>query len=98
MTIEVHVQARVESGGLADFNEAVRRYQDYARSHGYAVARVLFGLAGKMNTVRLVYTYEDLSAYEAHEVQTLTDRGYAEVAQQMRLVDGSVRYEVYRQI
>ena len=98
MAIEVHVQARVESGGLADFTEAVRRYQDYARSHGYAVARVLFGLAGEMNTIRLVYAYEDLNAYEAHEARTLTDRGYAEVAQQMRLVDGSVRYEVYREL
>lgn len=97
MAIEVHVTARVESGGLADFTEAVQRYQAYARDHGYAVARVLFGLAGEMNTVRLVYQYDDLNSYDAHEVRTLTDRGYAEVAQQMRLVDGSVRYEVYRE-
>ena len=98
MAIEVHVHARVESGGLADFNEAVRRYQEYASDHGYAVARVLFGLAGEMNTVRLVYHYDDLNGYEAHEARTLTDRDYAQVASQMRLVDGSVRYEVYREI
>lgn len=96
MAVEVHVSGRVEPGRLADFNEAVKRYQDYARSHGYAVAKVLFGLAGAMNTVRLVYSYDDLNGYEAHEVRTLTDRAYAEIAQQMVLVAGSVHYEVYR--
>ncbi len=98
MAIEVHVHGRVEPGQLAGFNEAVKRYQEYAESHGYAVPKVLFGLAGEMNTVRFVYSYEDLNAYEAHEVRTLTDRSYAEIAQQMGLVAGSVHYEVYREL
>ena len=96
MPIEVHVMGRVASGRLADFHEAVKRYQEYAHVHGYAVAKVLFGLAGEMNTVRLVYQYEDLNGYESHEVRTLTDRTYAEIAQQMGFVDGSLRYEIYR--
>ncbi len=96
MGIEVHVQGRVESGHLADFYEAVKKYQEYAKSHGYTVAKVLFGLSGQMNTVRLVYQYDDLNGYESHEVRTLTDRDYAEIAQQMRFVDGSSRYEIYR--
>ena len=80
MSVEIHVMGRVASGRLADFYEAVNRYREYAQSHGYAVATVLFGLAGEMNTVRLVYHYEDLNAYESHEVRTLTDRAYAEIA------------------
>ncbi len=51
-----------------------------------------------MNTIRLIYTYEDLNGYEDHETRTLTDREYAEVGQQMGFVVGSVRYEIYRQI
>lgn len=96
MAIEVHVQGRVESGRLADFHDTVKRYQEYAQTHGYGVAKVLFGLAGEMNTVRLVYHFQDLNAYEAHEVRTLTDREYANLAQQMGFVDGSLHYAVYR--
>ena len=59
---------------------------------------MLFGLGGKMNTIRLIYTYEDLNGYEEHETRTLTDRQYVEAGQQLGFVDGSVRYEIYRQI
>ncbi len=95
MAIEVHVRGRIESGRLADFHDAVKRYQEYADANGYAVARVLLGLAGPMNSVRLVYHYPDLNAYAAHEVRTLTDREYAEIAQQMGFVDGSLHYEIF---
>ncbi len=98
MAVEIHVQGQIEPGRLADFREAVERYRAYARGHGYAEPQVLFGLSGKMNTIRLVYTYEDLNGYEEHETRTLTDRDYAEVGQQLGFVNGSVRYEVYRQI
>ncbi len=93
MAIEVHVQGQIEPGRLADFREAVGRYRAYAHEHGYAEPEVLFGLSGKMNTIRLIYTYEDLNGYEDHETRTLTDREYAEVGQQMGFVVGSVRYE-----
>ena len=98
MAIEVHVHGRVESGRLADFHDAVKRHQAYAEAHGYALAHVLLGLAGPMNSVRLVYHYPDLNAYAAHEVRTLTDREYAEIAQQMGLIDGSVHYEIFHAV
>ena len=98
MSIEVHVQGQIEPGRLADFRDAVERYRAYAHEHGYAEPEVLFGLSGKMNTIRLVYAYEDLNGYEDHETRTLTDREYAEVGQQLGFVPGSVRYEIYRHI
>jgi hypothetical protein len=98
MAVEVHVQGQIEPGHLADFREALERYAAFARDNGYAEPRVLFGLSGKMNTVRLIYTYADLNGYEEHEVRTLTDRGYAEVGQKLGFTDGSIRYELYRQI
>ena len=98
MAVEVHVQGQIEPGRLADFLEAVEHYRTYAHEHGYAEPVVLFGLSGKMNTIRLVYAYEDLNRYEEHETRTLTDREYAEAGQQLGFVAGSVHYEVYRQI
>jgi len=51
-----------------------------------------------MNAIRLVYTYEDLNGYQDHETRTLTERNYAKAGQRLGFVDGSVRYEIYRQI
>ncbi|MHB1501426.1 MAG: hypothetical protein ACYCYK_09740 [Candidatus Dormibacteria bacterium] len=59
---------------------------------------MLFGLSGLMNAIRLVYTYEDLNGYQDHETRTLTERNYAKAGQRLGFVDGSVRYEIYRQI
>ena len=98
MAIEVHVQGQIEPGRLANFRQAVEHYRTYAHEHGYAEPKVLFGLSGKMNTIRLVYTYEDLNGYEEHEIRTLTDQEYAEMGQQLGFVNGSLRYEIYRQI
>ncbi|MCL4543079.1 MAG: NIPSNAP family protein [Chloroflexi bacterium] len=98
MTVEVHVEGRVAQGKLAEFAEGVARYASYARDHGYVVPRVLQGLSGPMNTIRLVYTYDDLSAYEEHEARTLRDTGYAQAASGMGFVDGTLIYTVYRQV
>ena len=98
MAIEVHVQGQIEPGRPGDFREAVERSRAYAHEHGSAEPEVLFRLSGKMNTIRLIYTYEDLNGYEDHETRALTDREYAEAGQQLGFVNGSVRYEIYRQI
>ncbi len=95
MAVEVHVEGQVVHGRLADFTEGVRGYVEYARTHGYAVPRVLIGLSGVMNTVRLVYTYEDLGRYERDEVRTASDRDYAEAAMAMPFVEGSLRYSIF---
>lgn len=97
VAVEVHVEGRVTQGSLPSFAEGVKRYIAYARENGYAVPRVLQGLSGPMNTIRFVYTYEDLAAYQDHEARTMRDRGYAEVASGMGFVDGSLIYTIYRQ-
>ncbi|HEX5502808.1 MAG TPA: NIPSNAP family protein [Thermomicrobiales bacterium] len=96
MAVEVHVEGRIAVGRLADFFDGVRQYSAYAAAHGYAQPRVLHGLSGPMNSVRLVYTYPDLAAYEADEARTAEDRDYARAALAMPFVDGSVRYTIYR--
>ncbi len=98
MAVEVHVQGQIEPGHLADFREAVERYATFARDHGYAVPRALFGLSGKMSTVRLIHAYVDLNGYEEHEVRTVTDREYSQLGQKLGFTAGSIRCELYRQI
>ncbi|MDA8394959.1 MAG: hypothetical protein M0T72_06910 [Candidatus Dormibacteraeota bacterium] len=51
-----------------------------------------------MNTICLVYTYDDLNGYADHEPRTLTDHAYAKAGQQMGFIDSSLRHEIYRQI
>src|SRR5512138_1631194 len=98
MTVEVHVEGRVVAGRLPDFAAAVEEYKTYAAANGYAVPHVLLGLSGPMNTVRLVYRYEDLSQYDEHEFKALTDREYGQIAGAMGFADGTLTYTVYRRL
>lgn len=96
MTVQVHVDGRVTQGRLAAFADGLERYLGYAHDHGYTVPLALQGLSGPMNTIRLVYTYDDLAAYEQHEARTLRDPGYAEAASAMEFADGTITYTLFR--
>jgi hypothetical protein len=98
VSVEVHVDGRIAYGRLADFVDAVAAYRAYARAHGYGEPRVLQGLSGPMNTVRLVYTYADLAAYERHEARTAQDREYARVAAAMPFAEGTIAYAIFREV
>jgi hypothetical protein len=98
MTVEVHVEGRVLSGHLPDFAAAVERYRAYAAANGYAVPHVLLGLSGPMNTVRLVYEYDELSRYDEHELKAMTDRDYGQIAGAMGFADGTLTYTLYRRL
>jgi hypothetical protein len=98
MTVEVHVEGRVTSGRLPDFAEAVERYRAYAGANGYAVPHVLLGLSGPMNTIRLVYQYDELTQYDEHELKAMTDREYGQIAGEMGFVDGTISYTIYRRL
>lgn len=94
--IEVHVEGRIELGRLAEFGTGIERYCQYLRDHDYVVPRVLHGMSGPMNTIRLVYTYPDADAYERHERLSMGDTEYAEAAGGMPFVDGTINYCIYR--
>jgi hypothetical protein len=51
-----------------------------------------------MNTVRLVYRYEDLSRYAEHETRTMDDREYGKIAGEMGFADATISYAIYQQI
>ena len=98
MTVQVHVDGRVTQGRLTSFAEGLERYLAYAREHDYATPLVLQGLSGPMNSIRLVYTYDDLAAYELHEARTMRDPGYAEDAAAMEFADGTITYTLFRAV
>ena len=98
MTVEVHVDGRVAQGRLTTFADGLKGYLGYARDHGYTVPRVLQGVSGPMNSIRLVYTYDDLASYEEHEARTLQDAGYAAAASAMELVEGTITYSLFRMV
>jgi hypothetical protein len=98
MTVQIHVDGRVAQGRLAAFADGLDRYLGYARDHGYTLPQVLQGLSGPMNSIRLVYTYDDLAAYEEHEACALQDAGYAAAASAMELVEGTITYSLFRTV
>jgi hypothetical protein len=98
VTFEVHVEGQIAVGGMHDFTDAVEHYRAYAAENGYAVPQVLLGLSGPMNTVRLVFRYDELARYDEHEFRAMTDREYGNLAGAMGFADGTIMYTVYRQL
>jgi len=97
MAVEVHVTGRVRLGRFAEFVEAAAAWQAFRAAHGHARCRVLHGLSGEMNTVRLVFAYPDSNAYEREEARDAVDPEYGRVAGAMPFVEGSLVYEVFRE-
>jgi hypothetical protein len=96
MAVEVHVTGRIETGRFSEFTQAMNRWAQYRAEIGDAGAHVLQGLSGKMNNVRIVFTYADLAVYEREEARDALDADYAKVAGAMPFVEGTIQYEIYR--
>jgi hypothetical protein len=96
MAIEVHVTGRVELGRFAEFAAAADNWRAFRRDRGDADCRLLQALSGEMNTVRLVFAYPDLNAFEQEETRNSLDPEYARVAAAMPFVADSLSYDIYR--
>ncbi len=95
MPVEVHVAGRIATGRLAEFLEACGPWLAFRQQRGRAPARVLQGLSGPMNSVVLVFAYEDLAAYEREEAEDAADPEYARLASAMPF-EGPIVYRLYR--
>lgn len=98
MAVEVHVVGRVELGRFPEFTAAAERWRTFRRERGAADCRILQALSGEMNVVRLVFSYRDLNAYELEEGRDASDPEYARVAGEMPFVEGTLEYELYREL
>ena len=90
MAVEVHVTGRVELGRFPEFVEASERWRQLRAERRSAPCRVLQGLSGEMNLVRLVFAYPDAAAYEAEEVRDAADPEYGRVASAMPFAEGTL--------
>jgi hypothetical protein len=98
MAVEVHVVGRVELGRFGEFVAAAEEWRAFRRARGAADCRLLQALAGEMNVVRLVFSYPDLNTYELEEARDAADPEYARVASAMPFVEGTLAYQLYREI
>jgi hypothetical protein len=96
MGVEVHVEGQIRYGSMSGFRPAAERYTAYAQAHGYHVPQFLLGLSGKMNTVRLVFRYDDLAQYAEQEAAGLTDPEHGRLAGEMGFVEGTVTFAIYQ--
>jgi hypothetical protein len=98
MAVEVHVVGRVELGRFAEFTSAAEQWRAFRRSRARAECRILQGLSGEMNSVRLVFSYPDLNTYELEEGRDASDPEYGRIASAMPFVEGTLCYELYRDV
>ena len=96
MPVEVHVTGRVQLGRFPEFVVEAERWRAFRIERGSVDCRVLQGLSGEMNLVRLVFTYPDAAAYEEEEARNACDPEYGRVASAMPFVEGTLVYELYR--
>jgi hypothetical protein len=96
MAVEVHVTGRVQLGRFSEFVGACERWRRFRAARGSAPCRVLQGLSGEMNLVRMVFTYPDAAAYETEEARDAADPEYGRVAGAMPFVEGTISYDVFR--
>jgi hypothetical protein len=97
MPIEVHVTGQVQTGRFAEFIAASERWREFRATRGAAPFQILHALSGKMNTIRLVFSYPDLNTYELEEARDAADPEYGRVAGAMPFVEGTITCEIYRQ-
>ncbi len=98
MSVSIHVRGEIEYGRLHEFMQAVETFKDYRKRKGYVVPQVYLGLSGPMNTVLMTYDYDDLKVYEEEETGTARDREYARIASKMPYLEGTIHYEVFREV
>jgi hypothetical protein len=96
MPVEVHVTGRIMLGRFVEFVAAAEAWSRFRSDRGDADCRILQALSGEMNTVRLVFTYPDLTSYEREEARNSVDPEYGQTAGAMPFVADSLVYEIYR--
>ncbi len=96
MAVEVHMDGRIERGRWAEFLAALPEWFEYRRGKGWVVPAVLHGISGEMNSLRMVFRYANLSAYEREEAEVGRDRAYAQVAMKMPF-EGNLVFTIFRE-
>ncbi len=96
MAIELHVRGEVVYGHLSEFRKAAEKWRAYRMDHGWAVPRILHGLAGPMNLVVMIFNYPDANRLEYEEAASAADPTYAQLAQGLGFREPTLVHELFR--
>ena len=90
------VKGMIAYGRLHDFAQAVDTFASYRRQRGWADPEVLYGLAGPMNTVLMIFRYREVHDWELECAAERDDPQYGRIASQLPYSAGSIQYELYQ--
>jgi len=96
MALELHVRGEIEYGHLSEFIDAAATWRAYRSERGWAVPRILHGLAGPMNLVVMIFTYPDANRLEEEESASAADPRYADIAQVLGFREPTLVHELFR--
>ena len=96
MSAVLLVKGTIAHGRLHEFAKTVDAFVGYRKQRGWAVPEVLHGLAGPMNTVLMIFRYEQLSDWERECTAEREDAEYGHIASTLPYVAGSIEYELYQ--
>ncbi len=89
-------QGTVQYGRLKEFAEAVGSFIEYRRKQNWALPEVLYGLAGAMNTVLMIFRYDNLDAWDREAKAERQDADYGRIASRLPYAEPSIHYERYQ--
>lgn len=90
------VKGIIAYGRLHDFSQAVETFVAHRRQRGWAIPEVLYGLAGPMNTVLMIFRYREVHDWELECTAERDDPQYGRIASQLPYSAGSIQYELYQ--
>ena len=96
MSAVLLVRGTIAYGRLHDFAQVVGGFVAYRKERGWSVPEVLYGLAGPMNTVLMVFRYKELKAWEMECSAERTDAEYGRIASTLPYAEASIQYELYQ--
>ncbi|MBI4717443.1 MAG: hypothetical protein HY763_06540 [Planctomycetes bacterium] len=91
------VRGVIEQGRLKEFADNVGAFCEYRRAHHWSVPEILYGLAGPMNTVVMLFRYAGSAAWEGELAAERLDAEYGKVAATLPYVKGSIVYELFQE-
>lgn len=97
MSVVLLVKGVIEHGRLKEFADNIGAFCEYRKGKRWSVPEVLYGMAGPMNSVALLFRYGGSAAWETECAAERLDARYGELASRLPYVKGSICYELFQQ-
>ncbi len=98
MALKLFVRGEIQYGRFHEFQDALLRYNDYRRQKGWVVPAAMTALSGPMNSVVLIYEYDDAGRLDAEELAAGVDAEYVRMAGALAFREPTIVYELLRDL